>query len=140
MLSPLRLFRHLRPEFVRRYPRPLSADALSNFADPTGDAWEHTARVTEATRVMMTATIPNMVHWLVKRASYAARRRRTAAERSTVGSTRSQHQKRVQEAQQHARELREARNRVHGQRRNSGASVMSTSSTATAATTASGRR
>ena len=59
-------WRFLRPEFVKRYPRALSADGLSAFGDARTDAWEHSSRVTTATRVLMTASIPNLAVWLAK--------------------------------------------------------------------------
>ena len=59
-------WRFLRPEFVNRYPRALSPDAHSAFADARNDAWEHSSRVTTATRVLMTASVPNLAVWLTK--------------------------------------------------------------------------
>jgi hypothetical protein len=56
----MHLYRLLRPEFVASYEKPLCADAFSGFMDQsTPNYQEDHEEVKDATRVLITVTIPN---------------------------------------------------------------------------------
>lgn len=56
------LYRLLRPEFVRSYPKPLSSDAFSKFE--TIDAAEHNEELRSATDLLRTRHIPKLGRYL----------------------------------------------------------------------------
>ena len=56
------LYRLLRPEFVRSYPKPLSSDAFSKFE--TVDATEHNEELRAATELLKTRHIPKLGRYL----------------------------------------------------------------------------
>jgi len=55
------LYKLLRPEFVRNYPKPLSPDAFSGFGRTDPQYKIHEAEVLEATQTLFTTVIPNFV-------------------------------------------------------------------------------
>lgn len=56
------LYRLLRPEFVRSYPKPLSSDAFSKFE--TIDAAEHNEELRSATELLRARQIPKLGRYL----------------------------------------------------------------------------
>lgn len=58
------LYQCFRPEFVRRYPIPLSSDAFSKFSKAHADAEQHNERVREATIHLLGTTVPDFAVWL----------------------------------------------------------------------------
>ena len=59
------LFRLLRPEFVKKYKKPLSSDAFSSFA--TGEVVKENQEATEATKHLKKEVIPNFAKELNRR-------------------------------------------------------------------------
>ena len=60
----MHLWRFLRPEFVKKYPKPLSSDSFSAFYHPAHkkERIADNREVQEATRFLYDALIPDFAH------------------------------------------------------------------------------
>lgn len=58
------LFHLLRPEFVKKYPKPLCSDSFSNFLDPEETHFNDDAR--EATKYLYEQLVPQFIQHAIQ--------------------------------------------------------------------------